>query len=123
MFDYRLIELEAEQAAKEQSRQGFAHLPAECMALLEFAERDVGIVLGGPVPKDWHGWLYYRRGKDALVVCRGRAFAEGGKFRAGLDVAYGLDTITEYKRGFDVSPPQDLDHLLLNFGQDGDEAK
>jgi hypothetical protein len=41
-----------------------------------------------------------------------------GKPRAGLDVPGGVDTITEFQRGFDVSPPQELDHLLINFGGD-----
>jgi hypothetical protein len=118
MFHYKLIELESELIAKEQSQKGFAELPPECKVLLEFIEQEVGARLAMPVSKDWKGWLTYKRNKDSLVICRGRGFREGmlGKYRAGLDVANGLDSVTEYQRGFDVSPPQDLDHLLVNFG-------
>src|SRR5687767_8804888 len=112
MFHLRLLELESELIAKEQSEKGFAVLPPDCMTLLAFVEREVGVRLGDKVPRDWKGWLSYRRDKDSLLVCRGRAFPGGmfGKDRAGLDVSYGLDTITEYQRGFDVTPPQDLDN-------------
>ncbi len=119
MFHARLLELESELIAREQSARRFAVLPPDCKCLLEFIERQVELRLGNPVPPDWRGWLTYRRGADSLIVCRGRAVARQGslgKCRAGLDVAYGLDTVTEYERGFDVSPPPDLDHLLLNFG-------
>jgi hypothetical protein len=119
MFHLKLLELEAELLAKEQSERGFAVLPPDCKCLLQFAEKQVELRLGDRVPKDWRGWVTYQRKNDQLIVCRGRAFAEGGIFgrhRAGLDVPFGFDTITEYERGFDVSPPQDLDHLLLNFG-------
>jgi hypothetical protein len=34
----------------------------------------------------------------------------------GLDTTSGADAIADYKRGYDVTPPQDIDHLLLNFG-------
>lgn len=36
--------------------------------------------------------------------------------RVGLDVPSGMDAIADYKRGYDVSPPADIDHLLVNFG-------
>ncbi|HEY9792227.1 MAG TPA: hypothetical protein V6D22_17620 [Candidatus Obscuribacterales bacterium] len=122
MFHYKLIELESELIAKEQSQKGFALLPPECSVLLEFIQQEIGAQLAMPVNKDWKGWLSYRRNKDSLVICRGRSFKDGmlGKYKAGLNVANGLDTITEYQRGFDVSPPQELDHLLLNFGGDAD---
>ncbi len=119
MFHLRLLELESELLAKEASEKSFAELPPDCNSLLQFVEKEVGVQLGDKVPKGWRGWLAYKRENDQLIVCRGRGFLYGGLFgriRAGLDVAYGLDTITEYERGFDVSPPQDLDHLLLNFG-------
>jgi len=119
MFHFRLIELESELLAKEQAAKGYEHLPPDCMWLLDFVEKQIGIRLNDSVPRDWRGWLSYRRNKDSLIICRGRAFNEGGIFsrwRAGLDVTYGLDTATEFERGFDVTPPQDLDHLLLNFG-------
>lgn len=119
MFHPKLLELESELIAREQSAKGFAVLPPDCKCLLQFVEKQVEVNLGDKVPKEWRGWLAYKRKDDQLMICRGRTFAAGGlfaKFRAGLDVPYGLDTITEYERGFDVSPPQDLDHLLLNFG-------
>lgn len=118
-FHYRLIELEAERVAKEESSRGLQQFPVECEELLKYVQREVGIKLADLVPKDWQGWLSYLRSKQSAVICRGRAFKERGafgKFRAGLDVLYGLDSITEFQRGFDVSPPQDLDHLLINFG-------
>lgn len=120
-FHYRLIELEAERVAKEESNRGLRQFPVECGVLLEFVQRQVEIKLADLVPKDWQGWLSYLRNKESVVVCRGRAFKIGGAFgkhRAGLDVPYGADSITEFQRGFDVSPPQDLDHLLVNFGAD-----
>jgi len=119
MFHLKLIELESELIAKEQSAKGFAVLPADCKCLLQFVEKQVEVRLGDKAPKDWKGWLSYKRKNDQLVICRGRSFSVGGlfvKWCAGLDVTYGLDTVTEYERGFDISPPQDLDHLLLNFG-------
>lgn len=124
-FHYRLIELESERVAKEQSRRGFSELPVECTELMYFVQREIGVRLADPVPKDWQGFLSYLRNKDSLVVCRGRAFKQGmmGKTRAGLDVPTGLDTITEIQRGFDVSVPQDLDHLLINFGGDRDKPR
>jgi len=126
MFHLRLIELESELLAKEQSQKVLADLPYECLILLEQVEKEVGIKLAQKVPKDWRGWLSYRRHKTSLVICRGRAFSDSGmfanKWKAGLDVPYGLDTVTEYERRFDVTPPQDLDHLLLNFGA-GEDPK
>jgi hypothetical protein len=118
MFHYRLIELESEILAKEQSQKGLVELTPECDVLMKFVEDQIGIPLCGQVPKDWKGWLSYRRINQSLVISRGRAFKEGlfSKVRAGLDVANGLDSINDYQRGFDVSPPHDLDHLLVNFG-------
>lgn len=129
MFNARLLELESELLAKEECARGLSELPHECWLLLERVEQEIGIKLASNVPKDWKGWLTYRR-KDAsdsqgshtncgLIVIRGRAGADGGifaKWRAGLDVPMASESISEYKRGFDVSPPQDLDHLLINFG-------
>lgn len=118
-FHARLLELESELIAKEEAARGIDHLTPECTLLLEMVEKEVGLKLSENAPKEWKGWLTYRRKKDQLVICRGKCFKENGMFgkhRAGLDVAYGLDTVTEYLRGFDVSPPQDLDHLLVNFG-------
>jgi hypothetical protein len=110
--------LESELAAKEQSQKGFEQLPPECTVLLDFIEQQIGVPLAAPVPKDWKGFLFYRRHQQSTIICRGRVFKEGvfGKHRAGLDVAYGQDTINDHLRAFDVSPPQDLDHLLINFG-------
>jgi len=124
-FHARLLELESEIIAKEEARRGLEELTPECEILLSTVEKEIGLKLADAAPDDWKGWLTYRRGKDKVVICRGRAFKESGMFgkhRAGLDVTYGLDTITEYKRGFDVSPPQDLDHLLVNFGR-GDSLR
>jgi hypothetical protein len=121
-FHARLLEIESELIAKEEAARGIDQLTPECTLLLEMVEKEVGPKLGEGSHKDWKGWLTYRRKKDQLVICRGRCFKESGMFgklRAGLDVAYGLDTVTEYLRGFDVSPPQDLDHLLVNFGGGG----
>lgn len=125
MFHHKLLELEAEIAAKEQSKNKLEVFPPECVGILDFVEKEVEVRLGDKVPKEWVGWISYRRNKQSLVVLRGRAFKEGifGSFRAGFDVPMGLDSITEYQRGFDVSPPQDLDHLLVNFGLDGDKVR
>ncbi len=121
MFHLKLLELESELLAKEQSSKPLSELPPECEMLLEFVENEIGTKLGSPSARGWKGWVAYRRKNNSMVICRGRAFRVGGffgKMRAGLDVAYGVDTITEYERGFDVTPPQDLDHLLLNFGSE-----
>jgi hypothetical protein len=118
-FHDRLLELESELLAKEEAARGIDQLTAECAILIDGVEREIGMRLGDNATSDWRGWLSFRR-KDALVICRGRAFADGNFFkssRAGLDCAAGLDSITEYRRGFDVTPPQELDNLLLNFGQ------
>jgi hypothetical protein len=118
MFHYRLIELEAELAAKEQSQKGLDRLTVECATLLDYLQQQVGVRLADPVPRDWKGWLSYKRAHQSLVICRGRAFKQGmfGKHKAGMDVGHGADAISEAERGFDVTPPQDLDHLLVNFG-------
>jgi hypothetical protein len=118
MFHYKLIELEAELAAKEQAQKGFDELPPACTVLVDYIEQQVGARLGDPIPKDWKGWLSYRRREHSLVICRGRAFKVSmfDKYRSGLDVSNGADSIRDYQRSFDVSPPQDLDHLLTNFG-------
>lgn len=122
MFHLKLLELESELIAKEQSQKGLKALSAECKALIEYVAKEVEVSLADKVPADWRGWLTYKRNGDCLIICRGQAFAEGGlfggKFRAGLAVPYGLDTVTEYQRHFDVSPPAELDHLLMNFGND-----
>jgi hypothetical protein len=118
MFNYKLLELESERLAKLQSTRAPVELAPESLGLIEFLEQEVGVTLAAPVPRDWAGWLSYRRHKNSLVIIRGRAFRHGmlGRCRAGMDVPYGVDSIGEYQRGFDVSPPQDLDHLLVNFG-------
>jgi hypothetical protein len=124
MLHYRLQEMEAELAAMEQSKHRLTVLPPECAGILDYLERDMEVRLGDKVPKDWKGWISYRRqNKQSLLILRGRAFKEGvfgALCRAGFDVPQGHDAITEYQRGFDVSPPQDLDHLLINFGLDGE---
>ncbi|MBS2011115.1 MAG: hypothetical protein JST01_28945 [Cyanobacteria bacterium SZAS TMP-1] len=122
MLRARLLELEAELLAKEEAQRLAANtsLPAECELILEHLERELAPELAGPVSPEWKGFLTYRRQHGELIICRGRAFKESGmfgKWRAGLDVAFGLDTVTEYLRKFDVSPPQDLDHLMVNFGR------
>jgi hypothetical protein len=118
MFHFKLLELESELLAKELAGKE-ALLTPECEQLLQFIELEVGLKLGDRAPKDWRGWISYRRQKNSLVILRGRSFLEAGMFlkdyRGGLDVAYGLDTVTEYKRGFDITPPQELDHVLINF--------
>jgi hypothetical protein len=119
MFNARLLELESELLAKEQAAKGLKQVTPECALLLEKIENEIGMHVADKTAKDWKGWLSYRRGKEALVICRGRAFSSGGMFaqwRAGFDVVKGLDSVREYQRGFDVTPAQDLDHLLVNFG-------
>lgn len=121
----KLIEAESELIAREQCEKALGRLPPECDHLLQFIEKQVGVGLACPVPCDWRGWLAWRRQGCATVVCRGRAFPSGGlfpKWRAGLDVPFGADSVSEYLRGFDVTPVQDLDHLLVNFGA-GEELK
>jgi hypothetical protein len=118
MFHFRLLELESELLAKELAGQE-AVLTPECEQLLQFIEGEVGLRLADRAPKNWRGWITYRRQKNSLMILRGRSFQEPGMFlkdyRAGLDVPYGLDAVTEYQRGFDITPPQELDHLLINF--------
>lgn len=130
MFNARLLEFESALLAQKECAGGIAELPHECAILLQQIEQEIGIRLGDTAPKDWKGWLSYRR-KDAsdsqggksncgLIILRGRSCTEGGmfaKWKAGLDVPSAVETTTEHKRGFDVTPPQDLDHLLINFGQ------
>jgi len=119
MFHLRLLELESELLAKEESARGLTEMTPECIFLLDSIEQEIGLRLGDKVPPDWKGWLTFRRNKDSLIVCRGRSFSSGGIFpkcRAGFDVPNGMDAATDYQRGFDVSPAQDLDHLLINFG-------
>ena len=125
MFHHKLLELESELVAAEQSKKNIGQLPPGCLALLEFLQNQVEGKLGDKVPADWKGWLSYERQKQSLVVLRGKAFKEGmfGSCRAGADFPLGMDTVTDYKRGFDVSPPQDLDHLLINFGLDQDKYR
>jgi hypothetical protein len=118
MFHFKLLELESELLAKELASQAAALTP-ECEHLLQFIELEVGVKLADRAPKDWRGWISYRRQKNSLVILRGRSFAQSGIFlkecKAGLDVSYGQDAITEYQRNFDITPPQELDHLLINF--------
>jgi hypothetical protein len=118
----RLLELESELLAREEAERlaNVRTLPPECELLLEDLESQLAPTLATPLGENWKGFLTYRRHVGELIICRGRTFKEGGmfgKWRAGLDVTYGLDTISEYLRKFDVSPPQDLDHLMVNFGR------
>lgn len=124
-FHARLIELESEIIAKEEALRGVAAPPPECELVLESVENGLSVKLADVVPKDWRGWLSYRRENLQLIISRGRAFKEQGLFaknRAGVDVPNGLDTVTEYGRGFDVTPPQDIDHLMVNFGSGADSS-
>jgi hypothetical protein len=116
-FHAKLLELEAELLAKEHCDRPLDVLPAECEHLLQYVEREIGVHLADKVPPEWKGWLSYRRLKTSLIVCRGRAVHMGmfTGHRAGCDVNYALDTVSEYQRGFDVSPPPDIDHLMVNF--------
>lgn len=120
MFDPRLIELESEILAKEESERGLDEMTWQSILTLETIEHEIGLKLGDRVPSQWRGWLSYRKDKQSLVICRGRAFATGGLFGkslAGLDVANGMDAVSDYLRGYDVTPSQELDHLLINFGK------
>lgn len=125
MFHHKLMELEAELAAKEQSRQKLDVLPPECVGIISFVQKDVEVKVGDKVPKDWKGWISYKRNNNSMVILRGRSFKDGmfGAHKAGFDLPMGADSISEYQRGFDLTPPQDLDHLLLNFGMDGDKCR
>lgn len=125
MLHNRLIELEAEIRAKEKVEQGLKKVPVEALSLLAFIEKSYEARLGDLVPADWRGWLAYQRTPGTLTICRGRAFKHsnwGSKSRAGFDVPHGADAVDEKLRGFDAVPPQDLDHLLVNFG-DEDQPK
>jgi len=118
-FHARLLELESEIIAKAESQKGLDSLTPDCEILLQTVEKEIGLKLAEVAPHDWRGWLTFRNGVDKLIVCRGRAFKEGGMFskhRAGFDSNTGADSISDHKRGFNVSPPQDIDHLLVNFG-------
>ncbi len=118
-FHARLLELESEIIAKEEAQKGLKELTPDCQILLQTVEKEIGLKLAEVSPSDWKGWLTFRPSKDSLIVCRGRAFKDSGmfsKYRAGFDTAGGGDAASEFKRGFNVSPPQDLDHLLVNFG-------
>lgn len=121
MLHIKLLELESEIIAREESARAksLAVLPAECELLKQTVEHEIGLRLADVVPGDWRGWLTYRRGSSELIIIRGRAFKENGMFgkvKAGLDFSGGLDSIADYVRHFDVSAPQDLDHLMINFG-------
>lgn len=121
MLHIKLLELEAEIIAKEEAARAksLAILPAECDLLKQAVEHEIGMHLADVTANDWRGWLTYRRGANELIIIRGRAFKESGMFgkvKAGLDFSGGLDAIADYGRQFDVSAPQDLDHLMINFG-------
>jgi len=119
MFHARLLELESELIAKEEAERGLTALVPECAILLDSVENEIGVRLADKSARDWKGWLCYRRGKDSMIVCRGRAFDSGGLshvWHVGFDVRNGAESIGEYHRHLDVTPPQDLDHLLINFG-------
>ena len=119
-FHARLLELESELIAKEEAASGIDELTHDCELLMQSVESEIGVKLADKVPSDFRGWISYRRKEGNLIIVRGKAFKEGGlfpKYVVGCDVSFGLDTATEYSRGFDVSPPQDLDHLAVNFGR------
>lgn len=119
MFHFKLLELEAELIAKEEAARGVTEMTAECLYLLQSIESEIGVSLAAKVPQNWRGWLTYKRKNDVLIICRGRAFAAGmfGKCKAGFDASGGGDVIADYERNFDVTPSQDIDHLLINFGK------
>lgn len=127
MLHHRLQEMEIELAAIEQCKKLSDKLAPECIGILDYIEQEMEVRLGAKVPPDWKGWLSYRRHENqAMVVLRGRAFKEGGLFgvtRAGFDLPQGHDAISDFQRGFDVSPPQDIDHLLINFGLDNERFR
>lgn len=121
MLHIKLLELESEIIAKEEAARAksLAILPAECDLLKQAVEHEIGMHLADVTAIGWRGWLTYRRGANELIIIRGRAFKESGMFgkvKAGLDFSGGLDAIADYGRQFDVSAPQDLDHLMINFG-------
>jgi len=119
MFHAKLLELESELLAKQESERALDQLMPECSILLDEIENEIGLRLADKAFNDWKGWLTFKRSKDSLIICRGRAFSIGGilpQWRAGFDVVNGADAISEYQRHFDVSTPQELDHLRVNFG-------
>lgn len=124
------MEMEAELIAREQIARAESDdgriLSAKSLFFLQEIGNEIGLELAQQCASDFRGWLRYTRkgsrgaGSSDLVLLRGRAFKEGGLFgkhRAGLDVVNGLDHALEYLRKIDVSPPPDLDHLLINFGR------
>jgi len=117
LFHFKLIQLESDLLAKSLSNQE-TELTPDCEFLLQAIEAEIGLRLADTCFKGWQGWITYRRKKSSLVVCRGRSFAEGvffRKYRAGFDAPNGMDAVTDYQRRFDVTPSQDIDHLLINF--------
>lgn len=125
MLHIKLMELEAEILAREMAGKS-ATLPPECEILKEAVEREIGLRLADAASSDWRGWLTYRRHNGELIILRGRGCKESGMFakcRAGFDIVSGGDAAGEYARKFDVSPPAELDHLMLNFGMAQGEAR
>lgn len=119
MFHARLLELESELLAKQEAERGLNELTPECGILLNQVENEIGARLADKTVKDWKGWLTFRRGTSSLIICRGRSFQFGAIFpqwKCGFDIVNGADSVREAERKFDVTPPQDLDHLLVNFG-------
>jgi len=124
-FHARLLELESEILAKEEARRGVENFTPGCEQLLASIAQQIGVKLADPVPQDWRGWICYYRKPDQFIVLRGRAFKTSGifaKYKAGLDIPLGADSINDYTRKFDITPPQELDHLLVNFGS-GDSLR
>lgn len=125
MFHHRLLELESELLAREKISCELAAPSVHCDALLDFIQQQVEVRLCDKVPADWRSWLTYRRGQGSLIVVRGRAFKSSwlGGYKAGLDTALGADAISEYERGFDVAPPQELDHLKVSFTRENTQER
>lgn len=133
MLHIRLLEMEAELIAREQIKRAESDagrpLSEKSLFYLQEIVNEVGLQLAQPCASDFRGWLTYTRkgtrgaGSSDLVLLRGKSFKEGGLFgkhRAGLDVVNGLDHALEYLRNIDVTPPAELDHLLINFGRGKD---
>lgn len=123
-FYQKLVELEAEIIAQNSRNsaavQKKSELSGDSIFLLNSVEDEIGMKLGNKTGGAWTGWVTFRR-PQALLICRGRAFTEGGFFpvyRAGLDNLNGLTSIAEAMRGFNVTPPAEMDYLLLNFVHD-----
>jgi hypothetical protein len=118
-FHQHLIELESELIAKQEiERELSDELAFECSLILDAIEQEIGIRLGDKVQPNWSGWIAYRR-KNSTIICRGRSFAQSGlrkSYRVGWDIPGGESSISDCMRGHDVSPPQEIDHLLLSFG-------